>query len=108
MKQTTNTVYCDATGTEIDNQYQTLTMNLRRSGQTLDESDSEIHLSTNAHDFSYSRLLENDYVGYVTDDMKIAMIEESSSTRVTYYSRDTVQPDIQSLIEMLDSAVLHD
>ncbi len=107
MRNTTKRLYCDATGTEIEDRYQTLTLKLRRSGQTLDESDSEIHLSKDAHDISYPRLVENDYVGYVTDDDTLAMIEESSTTRITYYSRDTTQPEMQALIEMVDSAVLN-
>lgn len=108
MEETETTIYCDATGREIEDGFETLTMVLRRSGGAFGTSERTVHLSDDAHEFSYENLVEYDYVGYVSGTSDVVMVEESGSTRVTYHGRDTDRSDVRALIETLNAAVVND
>ena len=106
MKQTTTTLYCDATGRPIENRFEMCIISLRFSGEKLDVSDTQIYLSESAHQLPYERLIANDYTAYVSQSGTTAMIKEASTSRTTFYDSTTAPEPIRSLFQTIDWNVL--
>lgn len=106
MKQTTTTLYCDATGQPIENRHEMVLISLKFSGKNLDIADIQIYLSAGSHQLTYAQIVENDYTAYVSQSGTTAMIEESSTARTTFYDRTTAPEPIRSLFQTIDWNVL--
>ena len=105
MKVNQTTIYCDATGQEIENEYDMLTVDINKSTRTLTAGEGTVHLSTHAHAFPYEQLVERDFLAYADRDDRVVMIEESSTTRVTYHGPQTEDSAVRGLINTLNEAV---
>ena len=105
MESNETSRYCDATGQEIENEYDALTVNINKSTRTLTSGEGVVHLAEHAHGLPYERLVERDYLAYADQDDRVVMIEESSTTRVTYHGPHTEDPAIRRLITTLNETV---
>lgn len=105
MKDTTTTHYCDATGDKIEDLYEMLVVTLHKSAQALENPETQLQLSQEAHGLEYDRIIDHTYDAYLGEDGTIAMIEETDTTGPTYYGRNTSDEEMARLARTLDMAV---
>lgn len=106
MEDLRSTFRCDATGREIDDRFEMLTMTVFYEEQPLEASDAVIHLSRDAHELAYQRLVEYDYHAFVADSGKVGLIKELGEFRTKYYAKDTGDAEMAALFRTLNEQVL--
>lgn len=107
MKETNVQYYDDATGEEIDDLFDMVTVKAVKpqSWTSPRRREVKVHFADSTHKLDAGMVDDHEFTAYLNPKREVAMVQVKSGPQVAYHGQDTHWKELAHLIELVNKAL---